>query len=112
MQATIEPTFGEHPGHEAMLFEKQESVFLVSLKEPGRRQNGRQDLGGAHLGLWIIILAVNADEVRTKAANCDNLFLHGCPLGSFRLALYYTSRAPVRLAEAHFVKHSQGSNLI
>ena len=77
MQATIEPTFGEHPGHEAMLFEKQASVFLVSLKEPGRRQNGRHDLGGAHLGLRIVFLAVDDQKVGTKAVNCDNLFLHG-----------------------------------
>jgi len=86
-----------------MLFEKQAAQLLVAYKEGGSDQSHRQEFGVRHLRLRVILVAINNQKVSTKAVNCDNLFLHGCPCGIVKLPTNTYRRTTMH-------KH-QGNNL-
>jgi hypothetical protein len=96
MQAPVEPTFAQHSWHIAVFFEKLTGSLLVPVKEPGGHQSRCHDFGGGELGLDIVFVVVKGEKIGTKAENCDNLFLHGCPPVSVGWHFHYTKRTVMR----------------
>lgn len=73
MQAMIEATLGEHGVPIAVLFEKVARALLIAIEEPSRDQGAGHNVGGAHLGLGIVLKSGEGKKIGTKAVNCDNL---------------------------------------
>lgn len=64
-----------------MLAQERGAQALVADEEGGGDQSDGHDLGVAHLGLRVILVAPGAQEVVAKAVECDNIRTYAVDVG-------------------------------
>src|SRR5215475_1768684 len=80
VQAAIKAAFAEHVRNIAVRAQEVTTMLKAPAKYVGSHQGSGHDLGRTHVHTGVIHKPARFQKLVTQTVNCDNAFLHGCPL--------------------------------